>query len=1021
MRRKKALLMLVVELVCVTALGVFLFRSQTQTAANKYHNDIRIKLSQMDTLVANAQRNEQQVRQSFDEVYQARADAFAYMARELAPLDMSPQGMEQMRSLLDVSNLLVVDRQGQVVAAAGETPADFSRARFNRLRSAFANETPEPFVVEYPTGACSYYAAKLDGARIVVVEQDTAELDALCTATSGWDEVLGNVHVGLEGFCMAVSDRDHTFLYHPDAAMEGKDALAHGVDMSGLEDGWCGAMTLNGQRYYCGVAHIPDSGAYILCAVSEAEIAASRGVTVGVILFTVFAVLTVVITYAILLLNAEAKNDRGERSIKRFGGWVFDKGVARRIGSIALVGLIVIVGISFYMQTLFSLSQHAMSNSRYAAAVEETLTAGEEETQEILAQYNKRYLNKAQVAAYIIARLPQPVSRETLSELSRVLDVKWTSLFNDYGVIEVTDSAYGHFRLGNDPTDQSYAFRSLLNGAPYVIQPPMADDLTGEYMQYIGASIRDETGESHGFVQIAVEPSRLEEALAGTSLRSILSGVTHGVNGYAFAVDKAQGTFSYHPQQNLIGRSALDYGVPKAALTNGYCDFMTVAGERCFGTVVETQDDYVFVALPANEVMGDRLSSTLATLGVCFACLLVICLLLTLSRESDAPAPAKEKPHDDKEDANAMIDVVMPDGQVKKTAAVAARWDNIGMDWSSKTPEQQTVSIIKGLMCLLAAIICVIALLGDRVISPHSILAYILSGRWQRGLNHFAVTACLIDLCLFVVGTMLVQRLLKMLANTLDARGETICRLMRSFVKYISVIAALYYCLALFGVDTATLLASAGILSLVIGLGAKSLVSDIIAGLFLIFEGDFRVGDIVTVGDWRGTVTEIGIRTTKIEDGAKNVKVISNSDVNGIINMTRKYSLAVCNVGIEYGESLERVETVLAKELPKLQKKLPAILEGPFYKGVTELGESSVNLRIVAECSESDRFQLVRDLNREIKLIFDRNDINIPFPQVVVNQPQEFKAATAAEKRRAEAFTKEQSELSKDIVDSAEQ
>ena len=107
---------------------------------------------------------------------------------------------------------------------------------------------------------------------------------------------------------------------------------------------------------------------------------------------------------------------------------------------------------------------------------------------------------------------------------------------------------------------------------------------------------------------------------------------------------------------------------------------------------------------------------------------------------------------------------------------------------------------------------------------------------------------------------------------------------------------------------------------LVIGLGAQSLVADILAGMFIIFEGEFQVGDIVTVGDWRGTVVEIGIRTTKIQDGGQNIKIISNKDVCGVINMTRDYSYAWVDLGIEYGESLERGGKCSGAGIPQYQE-----------------------------------------------------------------------------------------------------
>ena len=154
-------------------------------------------------------------------------------------------------------------------------------------------------------------------------------------------------------------------------------------------------------------------------------------------------------------------------------------------------------------------------------------------------------------------------------------------------------------------------------------------------------------------------------------------------------------------------------------------------------------------------------------------------------------------------------------------------------------------------------------------------------------------------------------------------------------------------------------------------LGAKDIVTDIISGLFIIFEGEFRVGDIIQVGGQRGTVMEIGVRTTKINDGNGNVLVLRNSNISNVVNMTKEHSYASVEVGIEYGESLERVESILSKELPNIKRRLPAIIDGPFYKGVTMLADNSVNIKIVAECAEKDRSGLTNDLNREMKLLFD--------------------------------------------------
>ena len=110
------------------------------------------------------------------------------------------------------------------------------------------------------------------------------------------------------------------------------------------------------------------------------------------------------------------------------------------------------------------------------------------------------------------------------------------------------------------------------------------------------------------------------------------------------------------------------------------------------------------------------------------------------------------------------------------------------------------------------------------------------------------------------------------------------------------------------------------------------------------------------------------------------------------------------------------MENILEKEFTKIRKRLPNIIEGPFYKGVIELGESSVIVRVMVLCTESNRVQMGRDLNREMKLIFDKYDINIPFPQVVINEPTEFKKASLWEKRKADKFNESQKELSKSFI-----
>jgi small conductance mechanosensitive channel len=275
------------------------------------------------------------------------------------------------------------------------------------------------------------------------------------------------------------------------------------------------------------------------------------------------------------------------------------------------------------------------------------------------------------------------------------------------------------------------------------------------------------------------------------------------------------------------------------------------------------------------------------------------------------------------------------------------------------------------------------------------------------------IIRCITILFLAWVLNFAVQIILEHFAKGSKAMVTSV-KLLKSLIKYVIFIVAILLCLAAWGVNTTTLVASAGILSLIIGLGAQSLIADIIAGLFMVFENDFEVGDIVVIDGWRGTVMEIGMRTTKLVDYRGNIKIVNNSKISTVINQSKKTSVALCYIGVEYADDLSRIELVIRDNIDRVKAHIPQIINGPFYKGVDSLGESSVNLLFMADCKEEDLFIVQRAMNREWKIVFDENHINIPFPQVTVSQYEAHQETIdRATVREARQFADTQSELSK--------
>ena len=248
-------------------------------------------------------------------------------------------------------------------------------------------------------------------------------------------------------------------------------------------------------------------------------------------------------------------------------------------------------------------------------------------------------------------------------------------------------------------------------------------------------------------------------------------------------------------------------------------------------------------------------------------------------------------------------------------------------------------------------------------------------------------------------------------------KAKTISRLLVSFGKWAIGLCAVFFILDAWEVPATATLTGAGVLALIIGLGSQSLVADILAGIFIVFEGEFQVGDIVIIDGWRGEVKEIGIRTTKLLDVGGNIKIVNNSEIKTIINQTQELSLAKASVSISYNARIEKVEAVIADNINKIKDKIPTIVEGPIYMGVSELGESGVELLFVAKCKEDDIYQVQRDINREIKIMFDDNNIEIPFNQLVVHMGENADQGKVTQKdiKKADKFNEQQKELSQDI------
>ena len=221
-----------------------------------------------------------------------------------------------------------------------------------------------------------------------------------------------------------------------------------------------------------------------------------------------------------------------------------------------------------------------------------------------------------------------------------------------------------------------------------------------------------------------------------------------------------------------------------------------------------------------------------------------------------------------------------------------------------------------------------------------------------------------------------------------ERKADTLSTVAGSILKYVIYFIGLMSVLKQLGVSPESLVVIASAGSVAIGLGAQSIAGDMMEGFFILFEDHYAVGDVVTIQGITGTVESVTLRSTKLRDGMGSVYIIPNGSIGTVTNNCREFINAAVTVGIAYGESIDRAIAVLEDEMQKTAD-MEDILETPAVVGVIGLDDSAVTIKVVAKCKVKTAGGVEAELRRRIKNRFDKEGIEIPFPQQVVHLVKE--------------------------------
>jgi len=215
-------------------------------------------------------------------------------------------------------------------------------------------------------------------------------------------------------------------------------------------------------------------------------------------------------------------------------------------------------------------------------------------------------------------------------------------------------------------------------------------------------------------------------------------------------------------------------------------------------------------------------------------------------------------------------------------------------------------------------------------------------------------------------------------------RQMTLLPLAKSFFRYAIFFIAFVLMLRAFDINPTAILAGAGIVGIVVGLGAQSLINDLVSGFFILFENIYLVGDYIESEDARGKVEGIDIRTTRIRDPNGQLHILRNGQMSKIINYSKGYTHAVVEVGVAYDSDLNKVYKVLKETGKKIKEINPDVLDATEVRGLEDFGESQLTVRTTTRVKPGRHLEVAREYRKMLQEAFDKEGIEIPFARRVV-------------------------------------
>lgn len=850
--------------------------------------------------------------------------------------------LPRIRDAIDAISVTLVDADGTVLSSSDPAMAsllpkeaisaalgtdqiyDFSRDQLNPENQ---EENPEASSFLYPTG--------VDGKKTFLIEFSKSAYTRRQNEYGTWASVLNRMLSGLDGYAYVrdVKTGDYTGYPKPDLSDAQVEKLANELDELFKAENCMTYTSEDGTEILYKVTPVlgkinlviirdyPDLDCSLLMTVPVSSFYTST------LLSTVILILFACVTLLLFIRYAQQATVRLPREENPK---LFVRMVHRKMVPALPVLLVVCLCFPAMLMQLESWSSAAYTAIAQRESVETELTYYEQQGKIIQQEYSEQYLLRTRAIAALLSDYPEFRTRENLKKYNDAIHADYLMLFDSRGQELFASNSYTGLSAGGNSGAGS-PYRTVLQGKDYVITDAEPDPVSGETRFTVAALITDQEGLPDGFLMTAVYVAKEAAELERVNPVNTVNNYVVQKGEIAALVDGTTHLFSAHSDASMIGQSAEEV-LSSSVLGRKYEGFTYYNGKSSYLSA-SLKDGLNLLVIVGNQFLV-KLSPLV--LFVCIALALLILLYFYHRASILCAAAAAGKPY-------------------------------------NKESKPSLRTFLAGYVAFFTVLSLIAHLAVQQGHWPA--FSYVFSGQWTRGIHLFSLWSALFlfsgTLCLVFI----LRRILSWMDRFLSPRVRSIFRLIDSLITYAAVFIIVGYILTLFGVDTNAMFASLGILSIAVGMGSKDLIADILAGLFMIFEGSIRVGDIVTVGNWHGRVTDMGLRATEITNDSHDVKIIYNSRIPEVINMSRQKTLSTMDFVLPRSLNADSISDIFGRYIAVATEAIPELQNHLQLDGITDISERGYTVRLSYDCDEDQRSSVTSRLHNTLQLLLEQDGL----------------------------------------------